>query len=164
MLQTVLLATGVVLIVNGWSLLSGVRVPGTIALNLLLGVIDITFALYYVSRGDLYGALKLALFGVTYAWYAINLLRGVTDHQTLGWYCCGVTLAAIPIALETFLADDPWFGSFWLMWAGLWLLFFLIMGLRVERVSRFTGAYAVVISFITCLGPGSLIAAGTWQV
>jgi hypothetical protein len=102
MLQIVLLATGVVLIVNGWSLLSGAQVPGTTALNLLLGVLDIAFAVSYAVTGDYYGALKVALFGITYAWYALNLLLGVTNHQTLGWYCFAVVVAAVPIAVDTF--------------------------------------------------------------
>jgi putative amide transporter protein len=68
------------------------------------------------------------------------------------------------MAGDTFRAHDPWFGSFWLLWAGLWLLFFLIMALGVDRVARFTGGYALAVSLVTCLGPGSLIASGAWQI
>lgn len=163
MLQVVLLATGVVLVVNGWSLLSGVQVPGTVALNLLLGVLDLSFAAFYVATGQNDDALKVALFGVTYAWYALNLMLGVSSHRLLGWYCSGVAVVAVPIALVTFSGGDAWFGSFWLLWSGLWLLFFLIMGLDLQRVSRFAGGYALLVSAVTCLGPGSLIAANVWQ-
>ena len=164
MLQIVLLATGVVLLVNGWALLSGSAPPGTTALNLLLGVIDLSFAAYYFATGAAYDALKLALFGVTYAWYALNLIRKITDHRILGWYCFGVTVVALPVAVQTFQAGDAWFGGFWLLWSGLWALFFLIMGLGVDRVARFAGAYALAVALITCLAPGSLIATGTWQM
>jgi putative amide transporter protein len=163
-LQIVLLATGVVLLANGWALLSGSAPPGTTALNLALGLIDLAFAAYYLATGDAYGALKLALFGITYAWYALNLLRGLTDHRVLGWYCFVVTVVALPVAADTFRAGDGWFGAFWLLWSGLWGLFFLIMGLGVDRVSRFTGAYALAVALVTCLAPGSLIAAGAWQM
>lgn len=163
MLQIVLLATGVVLLVNGWALLSGTAPPGTITLNLFLGVIDLAFAGYYLATGDAYGALKLALFGITYAWYAANLIREITDHRVLGWYCFAVTVIALPVAVDTFRAGDAWFGGFWLLWAGLWGLFFLIMGLGLNRIARFTGAYALAVALVTCLAPGSLIATGTWQ-
>lgn len=106
----------------------------------------------------------MALFGITYAWYAVNLIRGVTDRRRLGWYCFAVTVIALPVAVDTFRAGDAWFGGFWLLWSGLWGLFFLIMGLGLDRVSRFTGGYALAVALITCLAPGSLIATGAWQM
>lgn len=164
MLQIVLLATGVVLLVNGWAMLSGSMLPGTAVLNLVLGAIDLSFATYYLATDDLYGAAKLALFGITYAWYAINLFRNATDHRMLGWYCFGVTVVAVPVAVDSFRQGDESFGGFWLLWSVLWGLFFLIMALGLDRVSRFTGGYAVACAFITCLAPGSLIATGAWQL
>ncbi|MBA3743972.1 AmiS/UreI family transporter [Sporichthya sp.] len=164
MLELVLLGTGVVLVVNGWSMLGGSRLPGAIALNLLLGGMDLGFAGYYLATGEGYEAFKLALFGITYAWYGINMWRNVTNHQRLGWYCLLVAVAAVPISLDTFRGGDAWFGSFWMLWSGLWLLFFLIMGLGIERISRFVGRYTLAVSLGTCLVPGTLIASGAWQL
>lgn len=159
-----LLATGVVLLVNGWAMISGSMLPGTAVLNLILGAVDLSFAGFYLATGDAYGALKLALFGITYAWYAVNLLLGITDQRVLGWYCFGVSVVALPVAVDSFRQGDESFGWFWLLWSALWGLFFLIMALGVERAARFTGGYAVACAFITCLAPKSLIATGAWQL
>ena len=58
--------------------------------------------------------------------------------------------------------DDPAFGVIWLYWAVLWGLFFLVLGLKREELTRFTGAIAVVAGVITCAVPAFMLLVGVW--
>ena len=58
--------------------------------------------------------------------------------------------------------DDPAFGVIWLYWAVLWGLFFLVLGLKREELTRFTGAVAVVAGVITCAVPAFMLLVGVW--
>jgi hypothetical protein len=55
------------------------------------------------------------------------------------------------------------FGVIWLYWAVLWALFFLVLGLKREELTRFTGAIAVVAGVVTCAVPAFLLLTGVWQ-
>jgi hypothetical protein len=37
------------------------------------------------------------------------------------------------------------------------------MALGLDRLRRFAGGYTLAVSLVTCLAPGSLIAAGAWH-
>jgi hypothetical protein len=51
----------------------------------------------------------------------------------------------------------------WLYWAVLWALFFLVLGLKREELTRFTGLVAVVAGVVTCAVPAFLLLTGVWQ-
>ena len=57
---------------------------------------------------------------------------------------------------------DTAFGVIWLMWAFLWLLFFLVLGLGKEGLSRYTGAVAAIEGWVTGVIPAFLLLSGRW--
>jgi asparagine N-glycosylation enzyme membrane subunit Stt3 len=59
--------------------------------------------------------------------------------------------------------DDPAFGVIWLYWALLWALFFLVLGLKREELTRFTGAVAIVAGVFTAAVPAFMLLAGVWD-
>ena len=58
--------------------------------------------------------------------------------------------------------DDPAFGVIWLVWAVLWALFWVVLGLGRESLSRFTGAVALVAGILTAAIPAFLLLTGVW--
>ncbi|MCC5582681.1 transporter, partial [Microtetraspora sp. AC03309] len=61
------------------------------------------------------------------------------------------------------VVNDPVFGVIWLAWAALWLLFFLVLGLRRARLTRFTGWSVVLLSQPTCTLPAFLMLSGNYR-
>ena len=93
----------------------------------------------------------------------LHLLCGL--HGTgLGWFSAFVAACALVYAGLNFgRLDDPAFGVIWLYWAVLWALFFLVLGLEREELTRFTGAVAIVAGVLTCAVPAFLLLTGVWQ-
>src|SRR5918998_601449 len=82
----------------------------------------------------------------------------------LGWFSAFVAGCAVVYAGLNFgRLDDPAFGVIWLYWAVLWALFFLVLGLKREGLTRFTGLVAVVAGVVTCAVPAFLLLTGVWQ-
>ena len=44
----------------------------------------------------------------------------------------------------------------------LWALFFLVLGLKREELTRFTGVVAVVAGVLTCAVPAFMLLTGVW--
>ncbi|WP_370588971.1 AmiS/UreI family transporter [Pseudonocardia sp. C8] len=57
---------------------------------------------------------------------------------------------------------DPGFGVIWLYWAFLWLLFFLLLGLKRERLGRYTGAVCAIQGWVTGWLPALLLLTGSY--
>jgi hypothetical protein len=162
-----LLYVGAVLIVNGLMLLGRVDARAAAPLNFFVGALQVITPTYliFTSGGDadtILGASGLYLFGFTYLYVGLNLLAGL-DGTGLGWFsafvaCCAVVYAGLNFGR----LDDPAFGVIWLYWAVLWALFFLVLGLKREELTRFTGAIAVVAGVITCAVPAFLLLTGVW--
>jgi hypothetical protein len=93
----------------------------------------------------------------------LNLLGGL-DGTGLGWFSAFVAGCALVYAGLNFgRLDDPAFGVIWLYWAVLWALFFLVLGLKREELTRFTGAVAIVAGVATCAVPAFMLLTGVWQ-
>jgi hypothetical protein len=162
-----LLYVGAVLIVNGLMLLGRVDARAAAPMNLFVGLLQVLTPTYliFTSGGDadtVLAASGLYLFGFTYLYVAFNLFFGL-DGTGLGWFsafvaCCAVVYAALNFGRF----DDPAFGVIWLYWAVLWALFFLVLGLKREELTRFTGLVAVVAGVVTCAVPAFLLLTGQW--
>jgi hypothetical protein len=162
-----LLYVGAVLIVNGLMLLGRVDARAAAPLNLFVGALQVITPTYliFTSGGDadtILGASGIYLFGFTYLYVGLNLLGGL-DGTGLGWFsafvaCCAVVYAGLNFGR----LDDPAFGVIWLYWAVLWALFFLVLGLKREELTRFTGAVAIVAGVVTCAVPAFLLLTGVW--
>jgi hypothetical protein len=162
-----LLYVGAVLIVNGLMLLGRVDARAAAPLNLFVGALQVITPTYliFTSGGDadtILGASGIYLFGFTYLYVGLNLLGGL-DGTGLGWFsafvaCCAVVYAGLNFGR----LDDPAFGVIWLYWAVLWALFFLVLGLKREELTRFTGAVAIIAGVVTCAVPAFLLLTGVW--
>jgi putative amide transporter protein len=163
-----LLYVGAVLIVNGLMLLGRVDARAAAPLNFFVGALQVFTPTYLIitSGGDpdvVLGASGLYLFGFTYLYVGLNLIYGL-DGTGLGWFSAFVAGCAVVFALLNFgRLDDPAFGVIWLYWAVLWALFFLVLGLKREELTRFTGLVAVVAGVVTCAVPAFLLLTGVWQ-
>ena len=163
-----LLYVGAVLIVNGLMLLGRVDARAAAPLTLFVGALQVLTPTYliFTSGGDpdtILGASGIYLFGFTYLYVGLNLLGGL-DGTGLGWFSAFVAGCALVFAGLNFgRLDDPAFGVIWLYWAVLWALFFLVLGLKREELTRFTGAIAIVAGVLTCAIPAFLLLTGVWQ-
>lgn len=162
-----LIYVGAVLFVNGFMLLGYVSARGAAPLNLFVGLLQVLTptVLIVQSRGDpavIFGASGLYLFGFTYLWVAIN--NWWKDlGQGLGWFSLFVAGCACFYSWHAFTVEaDPAFGVIWLMWAVLWFMFFVLLGLGVSSWAAPTGIVAMVEGVITAAIPGLLILAGQW--
>jgi hypothetical protein len=137
-------------------------------LNFFVGALQVFTPTYLIitSGGDpdvVLGASGLYLFGFTYLYVGLNLIYGL-DGTGLGWFSAFVAGCAVVFAGLNFgRLDDPAFGVIWLYWAVLWALFFLVLGLKREGLTRFTGLVAVVAGVVTCAVPAFLLLTGVWQ-
>ncbi|MGY1624698.1 AmiS/UreI family transporter [Geodermatophilus sp. SYSU D00965] len=164
-----LLYVGAVLIVNGLMLLGRVDPRAAAPLNLFVGALQVFTPTYLIltSGGDLTAILSaggIYLFGFTYLYVGINLL-GNLDGTGLGWFSAFVAVCAVVYAglnFFYFVPRDPGFGVIWLYWAVLWALFFLVLGLKREEFTRYTGAVAIVAGTLTTALPAFLILTGSW--
>jgi hypothetical protein len=162
-----LLYVGAVLFINGLMLLGVVNAKSAAPLNLFVGLLQVITPTWLIvsSRGDpdiLLNASGLYLFGFTYLYVAWNLL-GDLDGTGLGYFSLFVAICACVYAGLNFgRLGDTAFGVIWLMWAFLWLLFFLVLGLGKVGLSRYTGAVAAIEGWITGVVPAFLLLSGRW--
>jgi hypothetical protein len=164
-----LLYVGVVLIVNGLMLLGRVDPRAAGPLNLFVGAMQVVFPTYliFTSGGDtetILAAGGLYLFGFTYLYVGINLLADL-DGTGLGWYSAFVAVCAVVYAglnFFHFAPRDPAFGVIWLYWAVLWALFWVVLGIKHEEFTRYTGAVAIVAGIVTTWIPAFLLLTGQW--
>jgi len=168
-----LLFVGVVLIVNGLMLLGVVDARSAGPLNLFVGALQVLTPTYLIFAAGLnnpdaiLAAAGIYLFGFTYLYVGINLL-GNLDGTGLGWYSIFVTVCALVIAglnfshYHSIAAFDTGFGVIWLYWAFLWALFWVVLGLKREEWTRYTGAIAIVAGIATATIPAFLLLTGQW--
>ncbi|MBB3085715.1 AmiS/UreI family transporter [Geodermatophilus sabuli] len=164
-----LLYVGVVLFVNGLMLLGRVDARAAAPINLFVGALQVFTPTYLIvsSGGDpaaILGASGIYLFGFTYLYVGINLLADL-DGTGLGWFSAFVAVCAVVYAGLNFFYFEPRdaaFGVIWLFWAVLWALFWLVLGLKREDLTRYTGAIAVVAGLVSAALPAFLLLTGVW--
>jgi hypothetical protein len=165
-----LLYVGAVLAVNGLMLMGRVDPRAAAPLNLFVGALQVVTPTYliFTSGGDpdvILSASGLYLFGFTYLYVGINLL-GDLDGTGLGWFSAFVAACAVVFAGLNFFYYEPRdaaFGVIWLYWAVLWGLFFVVLGLKREDLTRYTGAIAVVAGLLTAAVPAFMLLTGVWD-
>ena len=159
---------GAVLFMNGLMLLGRVEPRAAAILNLFVGTLQVVTPTYliFTANGDTSTILQasgLYLFGFTYLYVGIGLLAGL-DSTGVGWFSLFVAIAALGFSALNFtqLANRP-FGVIWLYWALLWSLFFVLLGLKRESLTRYTGWVALIEGWVTGAVPGFLLLAGLWK-
>lgn len=163
-----LLYVGAVLFVNGLMLLDVVPARSAAVLNLFVGALQCVLptVMLVMAAGDpaaVLAASGLYLFGFTYLYVGIVNLTEL-EPQGIGWFSLFVAGGAVVYSALSFtVVNDPVFGVIWLAWAVLWLLFFLVLGLRRARLTRFTGWSVVLLSQPTCTLPAFLMLSGNYR-
>ena len=162
-----LLYVGAVLFLNGMMLLGRVDARSAAPLNIFVGGLQVITPTYliFTANGDadtILFASGLYLFGFTYLYVAFNLLAGL-DGTGAGYFSLFVAVCAVVYSYLSFTKlNDNAFGVIWLYWAFLWALFFVVLGLGVESLSRYTGAVAAIQGWLTGVIPAFLLLTGNW--
>jgi hypothetical protein len=163
-----LLYVGAVLFVNGLMLIGLVEPRSAAPINLFVGVLQVITPLFliFTAAGDplvVLAASGLFLFGFTYLYVAFNLLAGF-DTTGVGWFSLFVAVMAVGYSYANFaiLGDRP-FGVIWLYWAFLWALFFVVLGLKRESLTRYTGWVTIIQAWVTAAVPAFLLLANLWR-
>jgi len=163
-----LLYVGAVLFINGLMLIG--LIPGKSAgiMNFFVGGMQVIFPTIILIQANnnlatIFAASGLYLFGFTYLYVGINQFTGVTG-EGLGWFSLFVAACAIVVGVLQFtLVGDPVFGVIWLVWAVLWFLFFLLLGLGRESLTRATGWFTILISHLTATIPAFFLLTGRYD-
>ncbi len=162
-----LLFVGAVLFLNGVMLLGWVEARSAAPMNFFVGALQIVTPTYLIFTADgdanvILGASGLYLFAFTYLYVALNLTFGL-DSTGLGFFCAFVVVCALVFSALNFgRFQDNAFGVIWLYWAFLWALFFVLLGLKRESLTRYTGAVCAIQGAVTGLIPAFLLLTGNW--
>lgn len=162
-----LLFVGAVLFINGAMLLGWVDGKSAAPMNFFVGGLQIITPTYliFTANGDadiILSAAGLYLFAFTYLYVGLNLTFDL-DGTGLGFFCLFVFISALVYAGLNFVRfADPGFGVIWLYWAFLWLLFFLVLGLKRDGLSRYTGAVCAIQGWVTGWVPAFLLLTGRY--
>lgn len=157
-----LLYVGAVLFVNALMLLGRVEARSAAIMNLFVGVMQVVLpTLLLVDAGDDLAAITAAagiyLFGFTYLYVGIGLLAGL-DTTGVGWFSLFVSVSAIVFSAVSFFdVEDYPFGVIWLCWSFLWFLFFLVLGLKRDELTAYTGWVTLVNAAGTTTLPAFLL-------
>ncbi len=162
-----LLFVGAVLFVNGLSLLGLVDPRAAAPINLFVGALLVVVVLSLaLSAGDslapVFTAAGFLLFGFVYLYVGIVSLTGHAVSG-VGWYCAWAAVVSLVIAVVTFTRADVKFGLLWLLWALLFTMFFVVLGLGLTRFTVVTGWITVTEAVITATIPGLLLILGVWE-
>ena len=163
-----LLFVGAVLFINGVMLLGWVDGKSAAPINFFVGALQVITPTYliFTANGNadtILSAAGLYLFAFTYLYVGLNLTFDL-DGTGLGYFCFFVFLSALVYSgLNFFHFNDPGFGVIWLHWAFLWLLFFLVLGLKRESLSRYTGAVCAIQGWVTAWVPAFLLLTGNYS-
>jgi len=163
-----LLFVGAVLFINGIMLLGWVDAKSAVPINFFVGGLQIITPTYliFTANGNtdtILSAAGLYLFAFTYLYVGLNLTFDL-DGTGLGYFCLFVAISALVYsALNFFHFKDPGFGVIWLYWAFLWALFFLVLGLKRESLSRYTGAVCAIQGWVTAWLPAFLLLTGRYD-
>jgi hypothetical protein len=162
-----LLYVGAVLFINGLLLIGVVDGRAAAPINLFVGALQVITPTYLIFASGGAPAVVLAasglyLFGFTYLYVGIGLLAGL-DTTGVGWFSLFVAIAALGFAYVNFqLLGDHTFAVIWLYWAFLWALFFVVLGLKHESLTRYTGWVTIIESWVTATIPAFLLLTGHW--
>jgi len=162
-----LLYVGAVLFLNGVMILGRVDAKAAAVFNLFVGTLQVltpTFLIFTAGGNPdvILNASGIYLFGFTYLYVGITLLAGL-DSTGVGWFSLFVAGAACAYSFANFkILDDRPFGVIWLYWAFLWFLFFLVLGLKLDGLTNYTGWVTAIEGIVTAAVPAFLILSGYW--
>lgn len=160
-----LLYVGAVLFLNGVMLLGRVDPKAAAVFNLFVGGLQVVTPTYliFTAHGDqtaILSASGIYLFGFTYLYVGIGGLARL-DTSGAGWFSLFVSVLAVGYSAINFtMLRDASFGVIWLYWAFLWFLFFLLLGLKREGLTAYTGWVTAIQGWVTAAIPAMLMLTG----
>lgn len=168
-----LIYVGAVLFINGLMLLGLVDKKSAAVFNLFVGTLQVITPTYliFTAGGDpnvILNASGIYLFGFTYLYVGVSLLANL-DSTGVGYFSLFVAIMALGYSAANFLragtADvfSNVFGVIWLYWAFLWALFFVLLGLKREAVTAYTGWVAAIEGWVTAAIPAFLLLTNWWR-
>lgn len=163
-----LLYVGAVLFINGLMLIGVIPGKSAAILNFFVGTMQVIFPTIIILQANndlsvIFGAAGLYLFGFTYLYVGVLQMTGISG-EGLGWFSIFVTACALVIGILQFtLVADPVFGVIWFVWAVLWFLFFLILGLHKVDLTVTTGWFTIFISHLTGTIPAFFLLLGRYE-
>lgn len=162
-----LLYVGAVLFLNGVMILGRIDPKAAGVFNLFVGGLQVLTPTYLIIAAagaplPILGAAGIYLFGFTYLYVGIGLLAGL-DTTGVGWFSLFVAGAAAWFSYANFkILDDKPFGVIWIYWAYLWFLFFLLLGLKLDGLTTYTGWVTAIEGIVTGFVPAMLLLTGYW--
>lgn len=164
MVGVVLLFVGAVLLVNGMGGLGRVEPKSMAVMNFLVGGLSLFATLLQFLRAEtpaqFFVVAQFFLFTFTYLYVAISLWLSL-DMRGFGWFCLFVAVTTVPCSAMSFAQGDLRFGSFWLVWGTLWLMFFFANVLGRD-FGRLLPLGSIAVGVLTCWIPGLLILTERW--
>ncbi|MGW0992952.1 AmiS/UreI family transporter [Streptomyces sp. NPDC002520] len=163
-----LLFVGAVLFMNGLMLLEMFDARSGGVFNLFVGALQVLTPTYLIFVADndpkkILAASGIYLFGFTYLYVGICLLAGI-ESDGVGYYSLFVAIVALGYSFANFhLFKDYPFGAIWLYWAFLWFLFFLLLGLKKDRLRVYVGWVTAIEGWVTGVIPAALLLSGYWK-
>jgi len=162
MLGVALVYVGFVLFMNGLMVLGKLNAKHVFPMNFFTGFLIVSGVMRTVlfhgnEITSYFYAMQSLLFGFTYLWVGINSLWNY-DGKGLGWYCLLVSVVAVPTSFTAM--PDAGLVVLWLMWASLWFMFFLLLGLG-KAIEKLTGYWTIANAVLTGIA-GYTILTGTW--
>jgi putative amide transporter protein len=162
-----LFLSGAVLFLNSIMLLGKAEAKSVGIFNIFVGIIQVIIPFYLIvvssqNNWDLYNNAAIFLFGLTYLYVGVTLLKGL-EGNGLGWFSLWVALIAVFYTLISIIHfHDVVNALTWGMWAFLWFLFFLSNALK-KKIDTYIGIVAFVQSWVTLTIPALLYFSGVWN-
>jgi hypothetical protein len=162
-----LLYVGAILFINGLMLIGVIPGKSAAILNFFVGGMQVILPTIILMQANndpaiVFGASGLYLFGFTYLYVGILQVTGWSG-EGLGWFSLFVAVSAVVIGAITLNLGDAVFAVIWWTWAVLWLLFFLLLGLGMESLTRTTGWFAILTSHFTATIPAFFLLTGRYE-
>ncbi|WP_071460376.1 AmiS/UreI family transporter [Bacillus massilinigeriensis] len=163
-----LLMSGAALFLNSLMLLGKAEARSVAMFNIFAGILQVAVPFYLIAVSDqqhwtIYSLACIFLFGFTYLYVGFTLLKGL-DGTGLGWYSLWVAIIAIVYTIVAAVHFQDFVSALtWLMWALLWFLFFLSMGLG-KKIDAYVGKVAFIQSWLTLTIPSLLSMIGVWKM
>ncbi|MEH7303555.1 AmiS/UreI family transporter [Neobacillus drentensis] len=155
-----LFLSGAVLFLNSLMLLGKAEAKSVGIFNLFIGILQIIIPSYLMvaagqNNWDLYNVAAIFLFGLTYLYVGVTLLKGL-DGSGLGWFSLWVAIIAVVYTITSIIHFHDIVNALtWGMWAYLWFLFFLSNSLK-KKIDTYIGLVAFVQSWVTLTIPALL--------
>ncbi|MEO2076354.1 MAG: AmiS/UreI family transporter [Bacillus sp. (in: firmicutes)] len=162
-----LFLSGAVLFLNSLMLLGKAEARSVGIFNIFVGTIQIIIPTYLMieagqNHWDLYNIASIFLFGLTYLYVGVTVLRGI-DGSGLGWFSLWVAVIGVVYTFISIIHFHHVVNALtWGMWAFLWFLFFLSNALN-RKIDHYIGMVAFVQSWVTLTLPALLYFLGVWD-